>query len=148
MEHDNSSQVSSVTECTVMHTTRVYQLSPRSRKQKTNPITNRELYWRDPLVGNGITQPFNWMGLTFAEQGCRSVCVSAEARLAALPMHHAPEAKSRVSCLKKIANKIKTYTLTKLTCYIYTATINTGHHICSGISTTMQPEKTSKGPTR
>lgn len=40
-----------------------------SEKRETKPITNKELHRRDPLVGNGITQPFNWMGLTFAEQG-------------------------------------------------------------------------------
>ena len=65
---------SSVTECTVgacSNNAPVYEVSPRkegkNRKQKL--ITNRELYWWDPLVGNGITQPFNWKGLTFAEQG-------------------------------------------------------------------------------
>lgn len=53
-----------------MHNTIVYEVSlEKKEKQETKLITNRELYWWDPLVGNGITQPFNWMGLTFAEQG-------------------------------------------------------------------------------
>lgn len=66
-------QRSSDTQCTVgacTNNTLVYEVSTEKKeKQETKLITNRELYWWDPLVGNGITQPFNWMGLTFAEQG-------------------------------------------------------------------------------
>ena len=59
-----------------------------SQKQNKNNslMTNTELYWWHPLVGSGIPQPSNWMGLTFAEQGV----ASAEARTAAIQMHHAP----------------------------------------------------------
>lgn len=41
----------------------------KEKKKETKPTTNTELYWWESLVGNGITQAFNWMGLTFAEQG-------------------------------------------------------------------------------
>lgn len=74
MKHGTvTTQRSSDTQCTVgacTNNTLVYEVSPEKKeKQETKLITNRELYWWDPLVGNGITQPFNWMGLTFAEQG-------------------------------------------------------------------------------
>lgn len=69
----NSSRVLSVTECTVgacTYNTLVHEVSPEKKgKQETKPITKTELYWWESLVGNGITQAFNWMGLTFAEQG-------------------------------------------------------------------------------
>lgn len=41
----------------------------KKEKQETKLITNTELYCWESLVGNGITQAFNWMGVTFAEQG-------------------------------------------------------------------------------
>lgn len=68
--HYNGSRVFTVSECNVGVCTPVYEVSPEKKAERvTKLITNRELYWWDPLVGNGIIQPFNWMGLTFAVQG-------------------------------------------------------------------------------
>lgn len=39
------------------------------KEKKETKLINTELYWREALVGNGIIRAFNWMGLTFAEQG-------------------------------------------------------------------------------
>lgn len=53
-----------------MNNTLVYEVSSeKKKKQERKLITNTELYRRESLVGNGITRAFNWMGLTFAEQG-------------------------------------------------------------------------------
>lgn len=51
------------------HTERLQKRRRRRKKQETKPITNTKLYWRESLVGNGITRAFNWMEVTFAEQG-------------------------------------------------------------------------------
>lgn len=67
----NSSQVYLSEYCRGMygqHTERL-QKRRRRKKQETKPITNTKLYWRESLVGNGITRAFNWMEVTFAEQG-------------------------------------------------------------------------------
>lgn len=69
-----------------MNDTLIYEVSS---KKKTKLITNTELYWRESLVGNDIMQAFNWMGLTFAEQGVTAF-VSVLRQLAAVHMHHAP----------------------------------------------------------
>lgn len=66
--HCNSSRVFPLSEC-IAGASMNNILVCESEKRETKPITNKELHRRDPLVGNGITQPFNWMGLTFAEQG-------------------------------------------------------------------------------
>lgn len=68
----------SVTGCTVWRHSCLLNVSRTDRNQETKLI-NRELYWWDPLVGNGITQAFNWTGLTFAEQGVVAF-VSAQRR--------------------------------------------------------------------
>lgn len=53
-----------------MNDTLIYEVpSKKKEKQETKLITNTELYWRESLVGNDIMRAFNWMGLTFAEQG-------------------------------------------------------------------------------
>lgn len=41
-------------------------------------------------MGDGISQPSNWDGADTCSTGCRSVCATAEAQVAATQMHHAP----------------------------------------------------------